>query len=192
MREKYHQPDFYHFSRSSIELAHYAERIFELKGRRKIHVLDLFSGSGVIGLEFLKKIEEKQTSLDVCLSFCEISTEMIASLEFNLKGRHHVYHSSFEKLGDIGEVDLILANPPYFDSTKVRLSRNQERNECLVRSFSWNDFFDFLLSRFRGIPKMILFHQHDDFKDLLLKHPLGESLFTEQILNEKESIVHLL
>ena len=46
----YKQPEFYHFSRDSIELAHYAAKYFYNK--KNLSVLDLGCGSGVVGIEF--------------------------------------------------------------------------------------------------------------------------------------------
>ncbi len=94
--------------------------INELKSRPALAVLDLFSGSGCVGIAVLKKI--KESSVD----FCDIEPRALRQIKKNLKinkidkKRYRVYCSDiFEKLPKEKLYDAILANPPYVDPDRV-------------------------------------------------------------------------
>lgn len=80
--------------------------------KAKIKVLDIFSGSGFIGVAILKNINNSK------VDFVDISFNALKQIGINLKlnniskKRYRIYHSNlFKKIKD--KYDLILANPPY-------------------------------------------------------------------------------
>lgn len=105
------------------------------KQKEKLKVLDIFSGSGCIGIAILKN--KKNTVCD----FADIDEKAIAQIKINLKlnsispKRYQVYQSNlFEKLKG-KKYDLILANPPYV--AKERLWQVQESVKKSEPKISW-------------------------------------------------------
>lgn len=122
----YSQPNFYKFSRDSIELAIIAadlevERVFP-------RVLEVFAGCGVVSMEF----ESRHKSVD-SLTFVELQEEYRKHLEINLKQltcRHEIIINHFLNFETKRKYDIIFANPPYFDPTSSRLGQSIKRNLC--------------------------------------------------------------
>jgi len=90
----------------------------------KIDVLDMFTGSGCIGIAVLKNIKNSQ------VDFADIDDKAISQIKINLKlnkipkNKYKVYKSNlFEKLKN-KKYDVIFANPPY-----VALERVSEVDE---------------------------------------------------------------
>jgi len=84
-----------------------------LIGARPLRVLDIFAGSGCIGIAVLKNIK------DSFVDFIDIDKRAIEQIEINLslnkilKSRYRIYKSNlFEKLKN-KQYDFIFANPPY-------------------------------------------------------------------------------
>lgn len=93
---------------------------------RKLNILDIFSGSGCIGIAILKNLKNSY------VDFADISQEALQQIRINLKlnkiseKRYKIYQSNlFEnikkgrkgsdpcKLADVSGYDFIFANPPY-------------------------------------------------------------------------------
>lgn len=80
---------------------------------KKVDILDIFSGSGCIGISILKN--NTQSSVD----FGEIKNENIKQIKKNLllnkvsEDRYHVYQSDVFENVPLKKYDYILANPPY-------------------------------------------------------------------------------
>lgn len=141
----YSQPDFYHFSEDSIILAAEAAKIINsLKTSASCdrkYGLDLCSGCGVVGLEFLSKTDETYS-----FDFCEIQQDFKYYLSKNIlnfrnsftkyKGRGihlELINKHFNYLGNIRfyqKYDLVLCNPPYFYKKTGKYSKNKNRNLC--------------------------------------------------------------
>ena len=94
---------------------------YKLRIREKNKVLDIFAGSGCIGVAILKNT--KNTLVD----FAEIDPRLIEQIKINLKinqiqpRRAHtiqadIFQSSEVGPRKIGKYDFILANPPYIAS----------------------------------------------------------------------------
>jgi release factor glutamine methyltransferase len=101
----------------------------------KIKVLDIFAGSGCIGIAFLKNI--KNSFLD----FVDIDKKAIEQIKINLKlnkispKRYKIYQSNlFEKINN-KNYDYIFANPPYV--AKERLAEVQESVRKFEPKISW-------------------------------------------------------
>lgn len=107
----------------------------EKEGAKKIEILDIFAGSGCIGISLLKNL--KNSFVD----FVDVDPEAISQIKFNLKlnkispRRYSIFHSNlFEKL-EKKEYDFIFANPPYV--AKERIFEVQERVKRLEPRISW-------------------------------------------------------
>jgi release factor glutamine methyltransferase len=102
--------------------------------QRTIKVLDIFAGSGCIGIAILKNIRKS------CVDFIDIDENAIEQIEINLKlnkispKRYRIIKSDvFEKVK--GKYDFIFANPPYV--AKERLEEVQESVKKLEPKISW-------------------------------------------------------
>ena len=73
------------------------------------HCLDLFAGSGALGLEALSRGAHEATFVDNDLMACRTITENLENL--GLEGQV-VHGDSVQRLRFL-EVDLVLADPPY-------------------------------------------------------------------------------
>ncbi len=100
------------------------EIIEEHKGK-DIDVLDLFSGSGCIGISVLKNIEHPK------VDFGELNPEFVDQIEKNIKinflekTNHNVYRTDvFSEIPKENKYDLILTNPPYIDKDKMNTVQN--------------------------------------------------------------------
>jgi release factor glutamine methyltransferase len=92
----------------------------ELKGikKDKIYCLDLFSGSGCIGISVLKKIENS------CCDFGEVDKEFLKQIQKNLNGnkigekrRNIIETNVFSNIKN--KYDCIFANPPYVAEDRI-------------------------------------------------------------------------
>ncbi|GEM_PF-4665191 len=132
----YSQPNFYKFSRDSIELADIAAKCEEANSSLK--VLELFAGSGVIGVEF----ENKHQALKH-ITFVELQEDFRSHLEENSKKlncSYNIFIQDFRTFETNERYDVVLLNPPYFDTGKSRLGLNENRNLCrFIINFSLVD-----------------------------------------------------
>lgn len=94
--------------------------IRELEDRPVLAALDMFSGSGCVGMAVLKNI--KNSAVD----FCEVDPRAVKQIKKNLKinklgqKRYRVYCSDmFKGLPPAALYDVILANPPYVDYSRI-------------------------------------------------------------------------
>jgi tRNA1Val (adenine37-N6)-methyltransferase len=145
----YVQPDFYRFTTDSIWLSDVVASHFKTS-HHKINLLDLCSGSGVVGLEIFQKM--RNISL---LHFVEIQKEFKPYFEKN--------HELFVKdnsvsvnffLSDIinyetdQRYDLIVCNPPYFKKGSGKIPKDPQREIC---RFSEESFEEKLVSKAKSL-----------------------------------------
>lgn len=128
MREiDYKQPSFYHFSEDSIHLA----RISALHSTEMKQIFDLGAGSGVVGLEYLKKSSQKKTHI----FFIEKQTEFLELLQFNIdhfltsSNRADICHREFSDI-DISKPSLLLSNPPFYLESEGRHPDLKTKKNC--------------------------------------------------------------
>jgi release factor glutamine methyltransferase len=102
--------------------------------QRTIKVLDIFAGSGCIGIAILKNIRKSH------VDFVDIDEKAVEQIKINLKlnkispKRYRVIKSNvFEKVKE--KYDFIFANPPYV--AKERLNEVQESVKKLEPKISW-------------------------------------------------------
>jgi len=148
----YSQPEEYHFSHDSVFLS---RRVFEHLSETDFNNcrgLDICSGSGIVGMDFLFHRRQEKQTLPKSFDFLEIQdayvphfTENISRLgplETSLNFVHRNYNDL--QLPEYAETyDLILTNPPYFFSWQGKLSPSEFKNRC--RFFIDSDLKNLLL-----------------------------------------------
>lgn len=131
---KYSQPSFYHFNEDSVALANY---VIEQGGSYDL-VADICCGSGIIGIEVAQKLMIEK------IVFVEKQKDYKSHLEYNQKHflsakliegmKLENHFDDFLKWGTQESFDLILMNPPYFNSSHFRPSPDDKRNQCRLYS----------------------------------------------------------
>jgi len=119
------------------ETEHWVEILLNHSSLREkeVHVLDLFTGSGCIGLSVLKYWPGAK------VDFADNSPECLEQVEYNLflnqidfSRANLILSNVFDQVAE--KYDLILANPPYIDSNLFQklpaAVRNYEPREALV------------------------------------------------------------
>ena len=110
-----------------------------------LEVLDIFAGSGCIGIAVLKNIENSM------VDFSDISKEALEQIKINLKlnkipkSRFKIYHSNFfEKLKE-KKYDVIFANPPYVALDRIKeVQKEVLEKEPKIALFAGEDGMDFI------------------------------------------------
>jgi tRNA1(Val) A37 N6-methylase TrmN6 len=132
---KYQQPDEYHFSLDSIQLAQFVASQFETHpDLGSIRVLDLCAGCGVIGLELawhlrtIRHIEFIEIQ-DIYTHYFYQNLAMVNRPELECRWHLMNYDELLEKKWE-GTFDLILSNPPYFQPGHGVLSSSTFKNRC--------------------------------------------------------------
>ncbi len=134
----YSQPEEYRFSHDSVFLA---REVFELipKDRRGLKGLDLCSGCGIVGLDFLFHLRESQSPLFQQFDFMEVQDIYGPHFEVNchrfgeglpkttllLKNYETLSSAEFHQ-----HYDLVLSNPPYFRLGQGKMSPSEFKNRC--------------------------------------------------------------
>lgn len=151
----YHQPDYYRFSRDSIQLADRVVGSLMSRAlsplRSPLRGLDLCCGSGVIGIEIM--VKSRPWGRKLLFDFWELQEDFRPFLLKNLQAaglmenRPLLHFASFEHHRDYPflkeSYDLVVANPPYYDPHSHRLSPvNPKGNIC--RFFLQGGRVDFL------------------------------------------------
>jgi release factor glutamine methyltransferase len=101
-------------------MARYAIQDLTGGGLRAPKVLDIFSGSGCVGVAIAKSV------LAASVDLSDINLKAVAQIKINLEindidpGRARVFVSDiFGKIPDGAKYDLIIANPPYVDPARI-------------------------------------------------------------------------
>lgn len=147
----YSQPAEYRFSHDSVFLA---RRVFELLASEdlsQLRGLDLCSGCGIIGLDFLFHCDrELQKSLhsfdfievqDIYRNHFEKNCEQVGDIKTHLRFKNINYAELTQKNFE-NRYDLILCNPPYFQKGQGKLSPSAFKNRC--RFFVDADFYSLI------------------------------------------------
>ncbi len=115
--------------RPRIETEHLLKKEIKNLKNKEIDVLDLFAGTGCIGIALLKNIQKAK------VDFADISEEALKEIRINLKlnkikeGRAEIIKSDlFKELGK-KKYDIVFANPPY-----VALERISEVGKDVLRN----------------------------------------------------------
>ena len=135
----YDQPSGYHFSHDSV---FFARKVFELVVSQKLpttHILDLCSGCGIIGLDFLFHLTKNKLEIPRQADFVEVQDIYIPYFERNVNRLDcstscHFLNLNYidlqEDLSLKNKYDLIVCNPPYFRKELGRLSPSEFKNRC--------------------------------------------------------------
>lgn len=157
----YSQPTEYRFSHDSVFLARQVFELYQDTDVTLIRGLDLCSGSGIIGLDFIYhclnetgQVPKYFDFLDVQAVYQEHFQENIRRLKNaeNLKNKEalntqfnfiEVNYNSLSQQKNSKKYNLILCNPPYFFPEMGTLSPSEFKNRC--RFFIDSDFKSLLL-----------------------------------------------
>lgn len=165
----YFQPALYHFSQDSIALAKRASIDF-IGGFANLKILDICAGSGVVGLELNKILENKVDSISFIEKQKDVFEDSIAKNVSTLKIKYNVLFGDFRLVKLEGKFDIILCNPPYFSQEKNRLSDNIKLRTCTHFEASfYEELIEFVLTHKKKDGRgYILYRQgefsHDKFK----------------------------
>lgn len=156
----YSQPPEYHFSHDSVFLS---RRIFELVGdinMTDFRALDICSGSGIVGMDFLFHRREAGQSVPKDFDFLEIQDDYVPHFKENInrlgpiETDMHFLHRNYDDLQTCefaGAYDFILTNPPYFFKWQGKMSPSEFKNRC--RFFIDSDLKNLLLGIAAGLKK---------------------------------------
>lgn len=155
----YSQPSEYHFSHDSVLFARWLAESCETSPQ--LHVLDLCSGCGILGMDFLFQLSQLEKPLPHTCDFLEVQADYLPHYQINLQ---RLWSSITEEAratdplelevqsqlflqnyahGLGKKYDLIISNPPYFFKDQGTLSPSEFKNRC--RFFLDSDFSQFLL-----------------------------------------------
>lgn len=173
-----------------VETEYWVEQaISENKGRKGLLVLDIFSGSGCIGIAAAKKL------LNSRVFFADSEDNCIKQIRKNIKlnkvgNKVKVMKSDIFKSVP-GKFDIIFANPPYIPvARKKTLPKSVVRYEAEKYLFSGADGLSAIKSFIRGVsdhlkPGGVAYMEFDsgqrgDIKKLLLKAGLRGDMRKDQ------------
>lgn len=169
----YSQPEDYRFSHDSVFLARQVFELFSSKEIQNLRGLDLCSGCGIIGLDFIFHCQKEWGVAPKSFDFLEVQEvyhnhfiENVARLNAQDSELHFVNKNYTVLQGESysKKYDLILCNPPYFFSHQGTLSPSEFKNRC--RFFIDSGFAELL----QGLSASLA----DDGKAYLLLRDLQE------------------
>ncbi len=123
MKNDYLQPDFYRFNEDSLKLVAWIKK----ECRVATQILDLGAGCGILGIELAKHYHPEK------VSFLEVQKEFEPFLRQNIsRFLDHglattISINSFSDQTQLGPVDLIVCNPPYYLPEKGKMSPDPNR-----------------------------------------------------------------
>lgn len=140
---------FYKFrffvSKSTLTPRYETEKLLELLS--KIidciffkNIIDLGSGSGVIGLSLAKEFSESNILLvDNCKNSLELINKNIKSLSIN--NSFFLLSDWFKKISNEKSFDLIVSNPPYLSKEDIIFFKDSNKNEPIFSLYSNDNGF---------------------------------------------------
>ncbi|WP_374029089.1 methyltransferase [Bdellovibrio bacteriovorus] len=149
---QYSQPEEYRFSHDSVFLA---RRVFEFvkdDDWDQARGLDLCSGCGIIGLDFLFHLQNETGKSLAAFDFLEVQSLYHDHFTKNLcelgetKTACHFINDNYQVLSTEPfkeSYDIVLSNPPYFQVGQGKLSPSEFKNRC--RFFIDSDFRSLIL-----------------------------------------------
>jgi len=160
------------------ETEYWAEKVLkDMPLNQKLKCLDMFSGSGCLGLAILKNRPKIQ------MDFAEINSQFIKQIKINLKINHLnrcrsrvIQTNVWRKIQD--QYDLILANPPYISfKNKKKIQKEVLKYEPPAAYFS---------------PQNGLYHIKTFLKQLKNHLKIGGRCYLEFGFGQKRIIAKLL
>lgn len=123
---------------------------------KKIEVLDIFAGSGCIGLGVLTEIK------NIHVDFSDFSSDSVKQIKKNLKlnkinqRRYQVFRSNVFRAIPLKKYDYILANPPYLAKTKInRIQPSVLKFEPGMSLFGGDNGLEFIETLFKQAKKYL-------------------------------------
>lgn len=121
---------------------------------REIQVLDLFSGSGCVGVAILKQVPHAH------VTFGELEARHLPTIEKNIRengidpSRTRVVRTDVWTAIEVGpRYDFILANPPYLAESRVeRVEESVLQHEPRTALFAEDDGFALIDATIAGLP----------------------------------------
>jgi len=177
----------------------WTEQMLKKITHSKIKCLDLFSGSGCIGIAILKN--KPQAHVD----FADIDIKCLKQIKINLKlnninlKRYHVIKSDvFSKINK--KYDLITANPPYVSDKKNNLKlktvlKYEPKKAILANKNGLKYIKIFLLEANKHLkPNGIIYLEYDscqkkEIEKILKKYPYSEYQFYHDQFNRWRYLV---
>ncbi|UOF00836.1 RsmD family RNA methyltransferase [Bdellovibrio reynosensis] len=150
---QYSQPEDYHFSHDSVFLARQVFELVQNHNLKDTRALDLCSGCGIIGLDFLYHCKQNKIPVPAQFDFLEVQDIYKNHFETNVQSLgtvstriHFLNHNYTELLKSESHrrYDLVLCNPPYFRAGQGKLSPSDFKNRC--RFYLDSDFKSLLLA----------------------------------------------
>jgi release factor glutamine methyltransferase len=159
--------------------------------KQKIEVLDIFAGSGCIGIDVLKNIKNAR------VDFADISQKAIKQIRINLKlnrasrNQYRIYKSNlFEKIRN-NKYDIIFANPPYVALDRIsQVQKEVLQKEPPAALFAGKDGM-FWIERFsRQVKKYldkkgVIYMEFDPFQKEKIKKILEKQGFKFQFRKDR-------
>ncbi|WP_373998063.1 methyltransferase [Bdellovibrio bacteriovorus] len=136
---KYTQPEEYRFSHDSVFLARQVYELYSNKDVKDLTALDLCSGCGIIGLDFLFHCQKNLNAVPKHFDFLEVQSvyekyflENVSASGIKNCEMHFLNMNYSELLREkyFEHSDLILCNPPYFFTGNGKLSPSEFKNRC--------------------------------------------------------------
>lgn len=136
---KYTQPDEYRFSHDSVFLARQVYELYSNGNVNELTALDLCSGCGIIGLDFIFHCQKNLNAAPKRFDFLEVqsvykqyflknvSNSGIKNSDLNFLNMNY---SELLQEKYSNSYDLILCNPPYFFTGNGKLSPSEFKNRC--------------------------------------------------------------
>lgn len=123
--------------------------------KKKIRVLDIFSGTGCIGIALLKNVKR------LFVDFADVDENVLEQIKINLeinkikKGRYRIIKSDiFEKIR--GRYDFILANPPYVALERIsEVQPSVLAEEPHLALFAGKDGMDYIKRFLKEVKKYL-------------------------------------
>ncbi len=147
---------------------------------KEVRVLDIFSGSGCIGIAVLKHVPNAK------VDFVDIDPQMILQIEKNLKlnnistNRYRIIKSDiFEKIEPTTKYDVVLANPPYIDKSRNITDESVVKHEPHTALFAEKNGIELIEKFIKNLKphlckKSIIYIEHDDDQVERIKRILND------------------
>ena len=139
----YAQPTEYRFSHDSVFLSRYVFEKMRFENLCYTNILDLCSGCGVVGLDFLFHVHKDLLAVPALIDFVELQKDYTPHFEqnttsinsiFKITAKLNLLNFNYQELKNYdsfrNKYNLILCNPPYFRPSQGRLSNSNFKNRC--------------------------------------------------------------
>lgn len=154
--QTYSQPDYYHFSQSSVEAACWIAQIIKSNHFKSFKLIDLFSGCGIFSIELIHRLPmfkikqwyliESQLNYqqhlrlntqDLLIKNPVLKIDMLYQdcLDWLIKNQQKIL-----------EEDIVLMNPPHFFTSEGKMPDSEEKKMCyFIEEEKWCLFLHQLL-----------------------------------------------